>query len=209
MAVSALGGAFSGQASVSNLRQFRLAGDAKDISIPELAQLQGIEAGPWTGSVSGPVEIEGQLTRGRLEGLKMAAKLDIAASANGRPAEGFVDVSFDQRAGALAFRDSRLSTPATRLQFNGAFQKSLQVALESTDLNDIVTLAAGFGSAAPPSVPIALRKGMARFNGVVSGGLDDPRVSGRVFLSNFLFEGRPFDRLEAVSRGFQVSPRGH
>jgi translocation and assembly module TamB len=198
LAVSALGGAFSGQASVGNLRRFRLAGDAKDISITELARLRGMEAGPWIGSVSGPVEIEGQLTRDRFEGLKMAAKLGVEASANGRPAAGFVDFSFDQRAGALEFGDSHLSTPASRFQFSGAFDKGLRVALESTDIDDVLTIASYFSTAAPRPAPVALRKGVVKFNGVVSGSLENPRLSGRVLISNFLYEGRPFDRLEAT-----------
>jgi translocation and assembly module TamB len=198
LAISAMGGVFSGQASVGNSKQLKLAGEVKGISIHELAQLRGMKAGPWNGSVSGPVEIEGELTGGRLDGLKASGRLSVEASADGRPVEGFVDLSFDQRTGALEFKDSRLSTPASRLQFSGALQSGLQVDLESRDLGDLLTAASYLGTVAPQTLPIALKGGAASFKGTVSGGLENPRFSGRVQVSKFLCQNQPFDRLEAA-----------
>jgi len=110
---------------------------------------------------------------------------------------GAVNVSFDQRAGTLELRDSHLATAATRIQFDGTLERSIRATVESTDLGDILLAASLAGAAAPQSLPVTLKGGVAKFSGVVTGKLEEPRVSGHVSVSNFIFEGRQFERVEA------------
>ena len=131
------------------------------------------------------------------QGLKATANLSVEGSAKERPVAGAVNVSFDQRAGTLELRNSHLATAATRIQFDGALERSIRATVESTDLGDIFLAASLAGAAVPKSPPIALKGGVARFSGVVTGKLEEPRVSGHVSVSNFIFEGRQFERLEA------------
>ncbi len=197
LSVSALGGAFSGSAGFERPGRLRLAGEVRDISISELASLRHMQAPPWNVSVSGPVSLEGALASGELRDVKLAGKLNVAPSDAQRPLEGFLDVSFDQRAGTLDISNSRLATAASRLEFSGDPGRRLQVGFESKDLDDVLRVASYFSPAAPRQLPIALRGGSARFSGTVTGGMDDPRASGHVSVSNFVYENRLFDRLEA------------
>ena len=205
LAVSALGGTFLGEASIEKNRKFHVAGETRTISISELARLRGIEAGAWNGTVSGPVDLEGELSGGNPQGLKATANLSVEASARDHPVAGAVNVSFDQRAGTLELRDSHLATAATRIQFDGTLEKSIRATVESTDLGDFLLAASLAGAAAPQSLPVALKGGVARFSGVVTGKLAEPRVSGHVSVSKFTFEGRQFERLEADIAASSVS----
>jgi translocation and assembly module TamB len=209
LAVSALGGTFLGEASIEKNRKFHVTGETHTISISELARLRGIEAGAWNGTVSGPVDLEGELSGGNPQGLKATANLSVEASAKERPVAGVVNVSFDQRAGTLELRDSHLATAATRIQFDGTLERSIRATVESTDLGDVLLAASLAGAAAPQSLPLTLKGGVARFSGVMTGKLEEPRVSGHVSVSNFIFEGRQFERLEAdvaaSSGSFQTS----
>ena len=119
LVVSALGGTFIGEATLDKSKRFHIAGETRTISIPELAHVRGIEAGAWNGTVSGPVDLEGELSGASTQGLKATANLSVEASAKERPVAGAVNVSFDQRAGTLELRNSHLATAATRIQFDG------------------------------------------------------------------------------------------
>jgi translocation and assembly module TamB len=209
LAVTALGGTFLGEATIEKSRRFHVAGETRAMSIAELARLRGIEAGAWNGTVSGPVDLEGELSGGSPQRLMATANLSVAASAKERPVSGAVNVLFDQQAGTLELRDSHLATAATRIQFDGALEKSIRATVESTDLGDILLAASLAGAAAPQSLPVTLKGGVAKFSGVVTGKLEEPRVSGHVSVSDFIFEGRQFERLEAdvaaASGSFQAS----
>ena len=209
LAVAALGGTFLGEATVEKNRRFHVSGETRALSISELARLRGIEAGAWNGTVSGPVDLEGELSAGNPQGLKATANLSVEASAKERPVAGAVNVSFDQRAGTLELRNSHLATAATRIQFDGTLERSIRATVESTELGDLLLAASLAGAAAPQSLPVALKGGIARFGGVMTGKLEEPRVSGHVSVSNFIFEGRQFERLEAdvaaSSGSFQTS----
>jgi hypothetical protein len=147
LVVSALGGTFTGEATLDKSKRFHIAGETRTISIPELARARGIDAGAWNGTVSGPVDLEGVLSVARARGLKATANLSVEGSAKERPVAGVVNVSFDQRAGTLELRNSHLATAATRIQFDGALERSIRATVESTDLGDIFLAAslAGIG----------------------------------------------------------------
>jgi translocation and assembly module TamB len=209
LVVSGLGGAFTGEATIEKSRRFHVTGETRGLSIPALAHLRGIEAGAWNGTVSGPVDLAGELAGGRARGLKARADLSVEASATERPVAGEVNVLFDQQAGTLELRDSHLATAATKIRFDGTLERSIRATVESTDLGDILVAASLAGAAAPKSLPVALKGGVARFSGAMTGKLEEPRVSGHVSVTNFVFEGRQFERLEAdieaASGSFQSS----
>jgi translocation and assembly module TamB len=194
---SALGGAFSGTAGLQRSRNFRVAGEVKDLSLRRLAALRRMPPPPWDGLLAGGIEMDGSWAGDAPRGVKLAGKLAIAPAETGNPISGFLDVSLDQRTGTLAFGESRLVTADSRLQVSGVLDQRLQVELETKNLEDVLPAAAYLSNAAPPKLPVALRNGAAKFSGTVTGNLNDPQATGHVSLSNFTYEKRLFDRLEA------------
>jgi translocation and assembly module TamB len=194
------GGVFRGEASITKPRRFRLTGQIGGVSIEELARAKRIERNAWNGTISGPLDVQGELTQGGAGGLTATASLSVEASAKDRPLTGSVNISFDQRAGTLELRESRLSTAATSVEFDGTLNKFIRVNLRTADLSDLLIAASLAGASLPSSLPVSLNGEPARFSGTVTGTLQEPEVSGRVTASRFIYEDREFDGLEADVR---------
>ncbi|MFB3776955.1 MAG: translocation/assembly module TamB domain-containing protein [Bryobacteraceae bacterium] len=204
LSISALGGTFSGSAGFNRSGRLRVAGDLREIPLDGLAALRGMPP-PWRGLASGAIELIGIWAGGALHGVKLTGRVGITPADAVKPISGFVDMTLDQGAGTLTFGDSHLATAASRASFTGALGQRLRVELETSNLEDLLPAAAYLNGGATPRLPIALRNGIARFSGTVTGGLNDPRAAGRLSLTNFTYESRLFDRLEADGA---VSRRG-
>ncbi len=196
--VDALDGVFLGRAQLSGYRRLSVEGALSGFSISALGRLRAETARiPWSGRVSGPVKLDAGISATRFEGARVDAELVVSPEDGARPIEGQVALSYDQKDGWLRFADSRLRTPATRVEFSGALGQRLDVDLRTTDLGDPLAAAAAFSENAPASLPVSLENGSSSFRGSVEGWLDAPRIAGRAAAANFRYEKRLFQRLDA------------
>ena len=189
-----LGGAFSGTATVRDADRYRVEGDAAGFDIRELVALYSRERAPWDGRVAGPVVIQGSARR--KDSLTADAQLTISPADAGPPVHGAVAVAYDQRGGTIDLGRSWIQLPSTRVNFSGVLGRTLAVRLESRNLEELVPAIGMFSSNAPKTLPVKLENGTALFDGSVTGPLSDPRISGRVELGRFAFDGLHLDSFQ-------------
>jgi translocation and assembly module TamB len=196
--VNALGGAFRGRADLENLRRFRVKGNVDGFSLARLSQGKLDKPLPWSGTVSGPLEMEGQIDRARIAGTRISAKFGIAPREGGVPLSGLVDLGYEQRDGSVRFGPSWLQTPSTHLNFDGVAGDKLHAGVVSSNLNDVIPALALFSENPPDRLPLELKPpAEARFDGFVLGKLDDPHITGHATLGSFVYEGKTIDAVSA------------
>ena len=91
----------------------------------------------------------------------------------------------------LQLDNSYVALPHTRLNLRGSVKKQLQIALSSTDLNDVFTPTRGTAS------PVTFKGGRVTFTATVMGGLTSPEIAGHLAAAKFQILGRRFDNLDA------------
>lgn len=195
--VAAMGGEFSGSASLEDLRRFRVAGNARGFSLQRLPQ--GGLAGPlaWSGTVSGPVEILGVIAGNHVADATIRTQLSIAEAAGGVPLAGGLDLTYRQREGTVELGSSWLQTASTRVNVEGTMGDRLHVGLTSSNLEDALPAAALLSESAPSRMPVQLQHGEARFEGWVTGPVDQPKITGKASLTRFVYDGQKVDALAA------------
>ena len=151
----------------------------------------------WTGNIS-------NLTADADVALRAPARLAPGAA----PLDGIIDVSYAGRTNSLLVRQLNARTPGANVQATGGVglaagaHSSLQVQAGVSDLGEFSTALAAFGlkgkQGASP-LPVVLH-GQASFNGVVTGNLAAPDVSGHLAVQNFdvLLSGAPGTAASAV-----------
>ena len=189
--LAALGGSFTGDASLRNGEHFEVRGDLHDLPARRAVSLYNTEPLPWDGLVSGRVQIEGSLHQQK--DLRASANLAVAPAPQSAPVRGQVAIAYDQSAGTLELGQSTLQLPASRVDLSGGIGRRLRVHLETRDINDFLPL---LGESLT-SFPAKLENGSAVFDGTVSGKPEDPQIAGRLLLTRFSYEGRVFDSLQA------------
>ena len=197
LAVSALGGRFTGRAELARFENLRVSGNAGGLAIAKLGKFGNLRPAVWNGSVSGPVELTARLERGSLAGIQASGRFNVQPAAGPNPVQGSIAATYDGRARAVSFGDSNLAMRSTRVDFQGTPGRALNVQLQSSDLNDLLPAIAMFRDGPPPVLPVKLNGGTARFQGTVEGPLSDPAVRGRVSATNFVAEDRTFDSAAA------------
>lgn len=196
--LSGLGGRFNGTATLENFRRFRVEGGLEDVSFNALSRLPKLGLPGWSGRISGPAEIRGELAATGLRSVRANARLVIAAETGDLPVQGSVNLNYDQASSTVELGSSYLATPSSQVIFEGTLGRSLRVSLESTDLNDFLPVAASLSGTQQRSLPVSLGGGgQVMFKGLVTGKLEDPRLAGRVTVTNLVLKGRHFDRLTA------------
>ncbi len=188
---SALGGEFSGDASLKDWTSYRARGALKHLDLENAIRAAGQRSVPYDGLLSGPINIAGSLNTG-LRGFKAQAKLSIAPGSHGIPVSGNLTADYSGSRDDLSIQKSLLTLPHSRLSVDGSVGKQLNVALTTTDLDDL--FAAIPGSSRPP---VQLHGGEASFAGKVTGSLTAPGISGHVTASRFSVKGRRFDSFNA------------
>ncbi|MGD0199629.1 MAG: translocation/assembly module TamB domain-containing protein, partial [Bryobacteraceae bacterium] len=208
LAVSALGGGFSGAAEILQARDFRVEGAARGFALDQMTRFDGMHRMEWNGEVSGPVRLAGTVLGGQLTALVVEVEASIAPLPGANPVSGAVELNYDHGRGAITFGPSHLSTRFSRVEFGGVLGQKLNVSLETTNLDDALPAIAMFSASPPPALPVTLDNGTARFTGAVTGPLGDPTIQGHARMTNFVAAGRRFDRAEAdvvVSRSGAVA----
>jgi autotransporter translocation and assembly factor TamB len=112
--------------------------------------------------------------------------------------QGEVTVNYDQRAGKIALGNSQLALGSTHLGVSGTLGQTLSVHIDSRNLNEFLPLFPLLGEAPPEQIPIALKNGLASFDGSVTGPLANPHIAGKIDVTNFLLDKRPIDHLAST-----------
>lgn len=188
---SALGADFTGNASLQNFAAYQLRGDLQHLDLASALRALGASKLPYDGVVSGPVDLTGNLDRGR-RGLTAQVRLAIAPGSRGIPLSGNVTAEYSGARDDVSIQRSVLILPHSRLSVNGSVGKELNVALTTTNFSDL--LAAVPASSRPD---VALHHGQASFSGTVTGSLSVPYISGHLTAMRFSVEGREFDSFAA------------
>lgn len=205
--VNALGGTFTGMADIAELKRFKVNGRLDGISVSTAGQLAGVKQIPYSGGITGPVEVAGTIGA---RDLKAAGTFKLTPGQGGVPVSGEVEVAYDQRRGSVQLGNSYVVLPSSRLDVSGTLGSMLKVRLESRDLSDVLPALRLAGENAPDKLPLQLLPdGSALFEGTVTGPVKTARVNGAVTLTNFEVQKQKVDRLvatvDATASGAQVS----
>jgi translocation and assembly module TamB len=194
--VAALGGSFSGRGDLSGFNRYRLAGDLSGFELSRLMAQFGGRSSPWGAVISGPVNLQGSL-KARGGALQASARLNIAPNGRGQPVSGNIVADYDQRRDILDLGRSTLSLPHTTIAFSGAIGRQMHVRLDSRNLEDLLPAIALASNGSAPALPVKLEKGVAVFDGDVTGPVSDPRVVGHVSANNLVYGEERFDSVNA------------
>jgi translocation and assembly module TamB len=190
--IAAFGAELSGDASLESFSRFQFRGNLRRLDLEDAIRAAGEHPLPYDGVISGPLNVEGNFKAPFLRQLTARAQLSIAPGSRGIPVSGQLSAAYTGASDALAIQHSLLTLPHSRLTIDGAPGKQLNVALTTTNLDDL--LAAMPVSSRPK---VALNGGQASFTGGVSGPLTSPRIAGHFTASRLTFAGRQFDSLVA------------
>jgi translocation and assembly module TamB len=193
--VSALDGHFRGSVELVNFKELAINGITRDLALSKVAALNARNTGELSGILSGPVRLNGVLTRSGLTDVTVSAKLDIVPGAGGVPLQGSVAVDYNQRAGTFQFGQSEISLGSTHATVSGVLGQSLTVHVDSKNLNDAFSVFPLLGETPPEHLSVALAGGVATFDGTVSGPLTNARISGKADVGRFTADKRVFDHL--------------
>src|ERR1041385_3721596 len=187
--LAALGGQFSGNATLEDFARYMVAGDLRGFDIQTAMRALGENSLPYDGSISGPFNARGDLKSAGAKLTEAGAKLSIAPGRRGIPVSGPTNAQCNAASGNINVANSYIALPSTRLNLSGSLNRRLDLDLTSRNLNDLL-------AAAGPNPPaVKLEGGQAQFKGYRTGGLSAPHVYGHVAVTQFSVEGRRFDSL--------------
>jgi translocation and assembly module TamB len=188
---SALGGEFSGDAALKDSSAYQLRGDLRHLGLASAIRAAGQARLPYDGVLSGPINIAGNLNAG-VRGLTAQAKLSIAAGSHGIPLSGNLTATYSGARDDVSIQKSLLTLPHSRLSVDGSVGKQLNVAMTTTNLDDLFAV---LPQESRP--PVALHGGQAGFTGKITGSLTAPSISGHLTANRFSVAGRQFDSFNA------------
>ena len=190
--LTALGLELRGDAWLEDYARYNFRGRLQSLDLRTVAAALGERNLPYDGVVSGPIEAAGDLKASGAKSLAAQAGLSIAPGRRGIPVSGRLNLHYDGAEDNLSVGDSYIALPHTRLTLRGSIGKRLNVDLTTSDLNDLLAVAALAGQP-----PVALNGGQATATASLTGSLSAPRISGHVAANRFSVEGRGFDTLAA------------
>lgn len=191
LTLDALGGSFTGDARLRAGNQFTVRGDLHNFEARRAVAVYSKAPLPWNSLVSGKIEIAGAVRQPK--DLRVSADLTVAPAPQSPPVQGQIALVYDRKTGTLELGRSTLLLPASRVELSGAIGRQLRVHLETRDLNDfLAALGESFAQ-----IPVKLENGTAVFDGAVTGESEEPRVAGRLTVSNIAYAGKRIDSLRA------------
>jgi translocation and assembly module TamB len=189
--IAALGAEIRGNASLHDFARYQVRGNVNNLTLHEIAQVAGYQGAGYNGIVAGPIDVIGDVSTPGDRNLDVDARLSISPKgSNGIPVSGKLNVAYRGTADDLSLDNSYVTLPHTRLILRGSLKHQLQIALSSTDLNDVFIAAKGTPS------PVTFDGGRVTFTATVIGGLSSPEISGHLAAVRFRVLGRGFDRLD-------------
>lgn len=194
-------GAWNGMGELRGWRGFRLKGELTEVALDLVQAAVFDQPYAWNGEIQGPVELSGELTPNGPAHLAGTAALDIAPKEGELPVSGRLEAAWSQDTGKLDLGASHLETESARVNFQGTLGERLEVGLFASRLHDLdpviglVTREDGY------RMPVSLQDGEARVNALITGPLNDPRLQGRVTMTNVVYETVLFQRAAAEFAG--------
>jgi len=190
--IAGLGAEFSGDASLQNFSRYQLHGNLRHLDLQNAFRAAANQSLPYDGVISGPLNVEGTLNAPFFRKLTAQAQLSITPAAHGIPVSGRLNATYSGAHDALTIQHSLLTLPHSRLTIDGSPGKQLNVALTTTNLDDLL-------AAVPSSsrLKVSLNGGQASFTGSISGPLTAPRIAGHAIANRLTIAGRQFDSVVA------------
>jgi translocation and assembly module TamB len=190
--ITGYGAEIRGNASLHDFARYQFSGTVRRLALRAVAQLSGYQRLGYDGIISGPIGARGDLRATNDHIMEADARLSISPSgAQGIPVSGKLNLAYREAADDLVLDNSYAILPHTRLDLRGSVKKQLQIALSSTDLNDVLAATSGTVS------PVTLHGGRVSFTATVMGGLVSPEIAGHLAAVKFQILGRAFDKLDA------------
>lgn len=188
-------GRFHGAVLVAEFKRVSLNGTLGGISIADVGRFAGRETGNLNGTLSGPVQLDGQLSSSSLTGVAVGADLALEAGVGGLPVQGGLVIHYDQRSGKIVLGDSRVVVGASEATVAGLFGENLALHVVSRDLNDVIPVLRALGANPPARWPVELHDGVVHVDASVTGTLQNAKVSGKADFERLKFDGHQVDRL--------------
>jgi hypothetical protein len=169
---SLLGGSVTGRLTLADWERYQVDGEAAGLDLAALKELPAgqrdvVDRMRFTGAASGSLRASGSIRR--LAGLRVGADFSIAPpvqpSTDGVPLAGVLAFDYDYDANRMAFRESHIELPSTRVHFNGAIETGIDVGLFTRDTSDLLPAIAMLSAGAPKELPVGLQRGTASFQG--------------------------------------------
>ena len=198
LTVDALRGRFAGRAELRGLRTFRVDGAVRGFALHDATRVEGVHRMVWSGDVSGPLGLAGEMRNGKLAQLHLNTRLTIEPAPGDNPVRGLVDLAYDHAGRTLSFGPSEIDTRFSQIRFSGVLGREMKASVRSTNIEDAQPAIAMFTSSPPSELPVKLlSNGVARFDGVVTGPLTNPVIRGHASATHFVTTGREIDQGEA------------
>lgn len=159
-------GRFTGEVKLPRYEGIEAKGIVNDLAVEAVVSRLGLEKLPYSGAISGPVEVAGALS-GPYRG---TADLVVLAGAGTIPVEGVVHLRFDQGESSLVLRDTFLATPSSRVAVSGTLNQSIKIQAVSRRLEDLPL----------GELPVKLEGGEIQFDGTLTGQMRAPQVAGQL-----------------------------
>jgi len=201
----ALGGRFNGVIKTDAQGSLLASGQIEKLKLSELTSVSAVPALPWDGLLSGPVSLEGVLRNSRLTVSALSGKLSIDPAETGAPVRGNIELTAHPNSGSVEFGDSYLAGPTTEVRLASRSDRQLSFEIVSRDYQDLAKAVAFARIPLEQLLPAGLSYETARLSGILGGGLESPRASGRLEVSNLNLAGH---RLERVTAEYLFSEAG-
>jgi translocation and assembly module TamB len=194
----ALGGTLTGSAALENMTGLRFKGNLQGLELTRIYQTLRNRPLNYSGVISGPVSVEGNLKARGASGLSAYADLRVNPGPGGVPVSGSLKARYDGATDNIEIEPSNIDFPRSRLALSGSLNRQLNVDLHSTNLDDFLPAVQSASAEPVKELPARLRGGgTASFAGALRGRLSSPEIFGHLSAANLTVEGRDFDRLTA------------
>jgi translocation and assembly module TamB len=196
--LSAPDGRFRGAGELNEFKRLRVKGEIAGVTIAEVGRLATRQTGSLNGTLSGAVQLDGQVTPSGLTGISASAMLDLKAGEGGVPVQGSLAINYDQRAGKLQLGNSQIDVGSTHAAVSGTVGENLAVQVISRNLNDALPVLRALGAQPPARWPVELQGGVARIDASIRGGLQDPKISGKADAEKLKLDGQQLDHVTST-----------
>jgi translocation and assembly module TamB len=208
--VRAFGGELAGSAQLANMQYLKLQAQLHGFKIGTLARAMQPRPLTYDGTLSGSLTANADLKAKGTAGINAQTQLTITPGNQpknqGTPISGRLFAKYSGANETVAFGNSYIEFPNSRLNLSGVLGNQASVRFLSRDLNDLSPALNFVSAKSAQPLPLALRKGgSASLNATASGPLKSAHILGHAAVTQFTASGRNFDRLLAY---LTASPGG-
>jgi translocation and assembly module TamB len=199
------GAKFVGDATIKNFRNLAMEGDISNVTLREAGSFFTAKPLAWQGTASGRVRVTATLDS-KANDFAAHAGLLISPLSAGIPVSGAVELSYLQKTNSLSFGNSHLDFPHSTVAFSGTLRERQQIAIDSSDLEELKPVVSLIGLEMPAEDwPVLLLNGTAHFDGWIDNMLSSPKFDGQLRASQVRVLGQTID---GVAARFTVSANG-